>query len=60
MNRQEKWRETIAKQANSGLNIRDFCRQEKIDEGGFYFWRKRLSSENEKVGQDFDLKSNSF
>ena len=32
----------LAKHKNSRLNIRDFCRQEKLHESAFYFWRHTI------------------
>lgn len=53
MTKQEKWREIIERQAVSGLSIRGFCREEKVDEAGFYFWRKRLRDQAHPNSQDF-------
>ena len=36
------WRERIARQAASGVSIRQFCDQERIPQATFYAWRRRL------------------
>ncbi len=36
------WREYVQAQAESGLSISEFCRQEELRKAGFYAWRKRL------------------
>jgi len=36
------WRGVLAKFRDSGLNIRDFCRQAKITEASFYAWRRAI------------------
>lgn len=42
------WQEAIAMQQSSGLNIRQFCRQEGLKEALFYGWRKKLSNPADK------------
>jgi hypothetical protein len=39
------WRELIREQEQSGLSVREFCRQRQASEPGFYEWRKRLAKE---------------
>ena len=41
--RAEYWRQQIAEQARSGLSVKQFCRQQRLTEPSFYFWRKRLA-----------------
>lgn len=36
------WRRVVREQRGSGLTIRDFCRQSKLRESAFYFWRGEL------------------
>jgi hypothetical protein len=36
------WQEAIAMQQSSGLNIRQFCRNEGLKEAMFYAWRKKF------------------
>ena len=36
------WRERVARQAASGVSIRQFCDQERIPQATFYAWRRRL------------------
>lgn len=37
------WREKIAKQPVSGLSIRAYCRRHRVRESAFYFWRGELA-----------------
>jgi transposase-like protein len=37
------WRARIARHAASGRTARDFCRQEKLQESSFYYWRRELA-----------------
>jgi hypothetical protein len=36
------WRGVLQQQAESGLNIAEFCRQESVSAPGFYAWRRKL------------------
>ena len=40
------WRDTLKRQAASGLSVRGFCRREKFAESAFYAWR-RIVAERE-------------
>ncbi len=40
------WRKTMAAYRRSGLQIRQFCRREKLRETAFYFWRRELARRN--------------
>ena len=51
------WRDVLRRQAESGLSVAVFCRQESISAPSFYSWRRKLKQrdavrrrENEKVG----------
>ncbi len=37
-----RWRDLVRRQAESGLSVRAFCRQEGISENSLYFWRREL------------------
>lgn len=37
------WREVLARQASSGLNVRAFCRREQLKENSFYAWRRTIA-----------------
>jgi hypothetical protein len=41
--RERRWRAVVARQAKSGLTVRAFCRQEKLRETAFYFWRRTIA-----------------
>lgn len=38
----ESWRELVSRQAQSGLSVQAFCRQEGLNAWTFYGWRSRL------------------
>jgi hypothetical protein len=40
--RRERWRDWIAKQAQSGLSVRAFCAQHGLKDQAFYWWRRQL------------------
>ena len=46
--RRELWRRRVAQQNNSGQTVRAFCREHKLSEYSFYWWRRQLSSSTEK------------
>ena len=37
------WRRTVRQWRQSGLSIRDFCREEDLPEGNFYAWRSTIA-----------------
>jgi hypothetical protein len=37
------WREVLGRQAASGLGVRAFCRQEKLAESAFHWWRRTIT-----------------
>jgi len=39
---QRRWRDLVARQAASGVSIRQFCEQERISQPSFYAWRRHL------------------
>lgn len=43
--RREGWTRIVARAEASGLSIRQFCVKHDVDEGQFYYWRKRLELE---------------
>ncbi len=43
--RREHWSRIVERAEVSGLSIRQFCEQYKVDEGQFYHWRHRLELE---------------
>jgi hypothetical protein len=36
------WREALARQRQSGLNVRRWCAGEEVPETAFYFWRRTI------------------
>lgn len=48
------WRDILARQAASGLNVRAFCRQEQLAESAFYFWRRTIRA---RSGPDVSMKA---
>jgi len=53
--REVHWRGVLERQAESGLKVADFCRQESVSAPSFYFWRRRLQEQeallNHQVGR---------
>lgn len=43
------WRELIARQADSGRSIAAFCRDQRIANQTFYWWRSRLGRANSRA-----------
>lgn len=41
----EGWKQRVADQAQSGLSVRAYCKQQGLGEHSFYQWRKRLRTE---------------
>ena len=37
------WRDTLKRQARSGLSVRRFCAERDVSEASFYAWRKKLA-----------------
>jgi len=37
------WRRGIRQQANSGMSVRGWCRQQGLKEASFYWWRRELA-----------------
>ena len=42
--KRRQWERTIREAARSGISISQFCRQRKVKESQFYWWRRRLGS----------------
>lgn len=40
----ELWRQRVAQQMTSGLSVREFCREHKLTDHAFYWWRHRLNA----------------
>ncbi|MBL4941786.1 MAG: transposase [Colwellia sp.] len=38
----EQWQQIFKQHASSGLQIAEFCKQQKLNPSSFYAWRKRL------------------
>ncbi|MCI0626028.1 MAG: hypothetical protein L0387_31035 [Acidobacteria bacterium] len=43
--RANQWRGRITEQERSGVSVRQFCREQQLQERSFYAWRKRLCTE---------------
>ena len=39
---ESRWRDLLKRQAESGLSVRAFCKQEGVSENSLYFWRREL------------------
>ena len=42
------WRRVVQRQANSGLSVRAFCRQETLAEANFYAWRRTIARRDQE------------
>ena len=42
--RDDDWRTRISAQEQSGISVKQFCKQQGITEQSFYYWRKRLQT----------------
>ena len=40
--REAKWRQVLARHAQSGLSVRAFCRREGLPESAWYAWRRTI------------------
>lgn len=47
--RGEYWRQMVAEHERSGLPVRSFCEQARVNEHSFYNWRARLRRQAEPV-----------
>ena len=47
-NRERFWREKIERQKGSGLSVAAYCRQERISEASYYYWKRRLVARRDK------------
>ena len=43
--RRKRWQAVVAEQEASGQSVREFCRERKLAEHAFYWWRRRLHEE---------------
>jgi hypothetical protein len=42
--KQRYWQRTIGDEARSGMSIREFCWQRRLNESQFYWWQRRLKA----------------
>ena len=47
--RREAWRPRIIQQEQSGQSVRAFCKDQRVSEPSFYYWRQRLREEKVPV-----------
>ena len=45
------WKDRIARQAASGLRVADFCQQESISVGNFYYRKRQLMGRRPRPGR---------
>ncbi|PYV01890.1 MAG: hypothetical protein DMG26_12575 [Acidobacteria bacterium] len=45
------WQRTIGEAAQSGMSIREFCRQRRLRESQFYWWQHKLKLGREERGR---------
>jgi transposase len=46
--KRRRWQKTIRDAARSGMSIREFCRQRRLNESQFYWWQRRLKAGRQK------------
>lgn len=46
--KESRWREQVQAQAQSGLSVRAYCRQQQLSEPSFYAWRKELARRDQE------------
>ncbi len=46
MRKEDKYRELIHLQEDSGLSIKEFCSNQDIARASFYYWRKKIRAKN--------------
>ena len=47
--REQRWRDLVARFAASGLSVRGFCQREQVPESAFYAWRRTLQQRDLKA-----------
>jgi len=47
--KKEQWRGLIAEHERSGISVRRFCKERGIAEHLFFYWRKRLQTDQQPV-----------
>ena len=52
MSKERVWREVIADHQRSGESVRGFCRNRRLNESSFYYWRKAIRSREVPNEQD--------
>jgi hypothetical protein len=45
------WRAHLARQASSGLGVKDWCRQNKVSHALFYYWKGALARRDGRASQ---------
>ena len=48
--RRARWRRVLDEAAQSGLSIRQFCQERRVEEAQFYSWRRLLAAEQRGDG----------
>ena len=49
--KEQQWKNIIREAARSGLSISEFCRQRRLREKQFYWWRRRLTGSSQSNGR---------
>ena len=48
------WQMVFETFSNSGLSVRQFCKNEGLNESGFYYWKKKLQASSYKSQNSYD------
>lgn len=51
--REQYWRDTLARFGTSGLSVREFCRREKLGEPLFYAWRRTIAERDRAAPREY-------
>jgi len=46
--RERFWRGVLRRQRGSGLTVKGFCRQERLSEASYYFWRREIARRDQE------------
>lgn len=49
LKREAFWRDALARQRNSGLNVSRWCAHERLPQTAFYFWRRTLAQRDRQA-----------
>ena len=45
------WRSVLERQQESGLSVRQFCKEHQVSEASFHSWKRKIAASSEDSGQ---------